>query len=87
MAILLHTEMIEARPAYRLFVRFNNGAVGEIDLRDELWGEMFEPLRDETLFLSARQDPVMGTVVWPNGADFAPEHLLDLLNRQKCEAA
>jgi hypothetical protein len=87
MAILLHTVMIEPRPDCRLFVTFNNGVSGEVDLSNELWGEMFEPLRDEALFLSAHQDSVMGTVVWANGADLAPEYLLDLLQRQSREAA
>lgn len=87
MAILLHTVTIEPLPGYRLLVSFDNGVAGEIDLSNELWGEVFEPLRDESLFLSAHQDAVMGTVVWANGADLAPEHLLDLLQRQAREAA
>lgn len=87
MAILLHTEVVEPRPGHRLFVRFNNGVSGEIDLSAELWGEMFEPLRDEALFMSARQDEVMGTVVWANGADLAPEYLLDLVQKQIQDAA
>jgi Protein of unknown function (DUF2442) len=87
MPILLHTLMIEARPNCRLFVAFNNGVSGEIDLSNELWGEMFEPLRDEALFLTAHQDALLGTVAWANGADLAPEYLLDLLQRQSREAA
>lgn len=85
--MFLHTESIEARPGYRLFVAFNNGISGEIDLTVELWGEMFEPLRDEALFMQAQQDPVMKTVSWPNGADFAPEFLFDLLSKQTEKAA
>ena len=87
MAMLLHTESVEPMPGCRLLVRFNNGISGEIDLNGELWGEMFEPLRDEALFMTARQDAVMGTVVWSNGADLAPEYLLDLLQKQALEAA
>lgn len=87
MTILLHTEIVEPRPGYRLFVRFNTGVSGEIDLSAELWGEMFEPLRDEALFMSAHQDAVMGTVVWENGADLAPEYLLELLRKQTRDAA
>ena len=85
--MFLHTDYIEPRSGYRLFVRFNNGVSGEITLENELWGEVFEPLRDEALFLTARQDPLMGTVVWENGADFAPEFLLDLLSAQTNKAA
>lgn len=83
----MHTSAVEPRPGYRLFVRFNTGVSGEIDLSAELWGEMFEPLRDEALFMSAHQDAVMGTVVWANGADLAPEYLLELLRKQTRDAA
>lgn len=56
-------------------------------LLDELWGEMFEPLKDEALFATARQDGELGTVVWANGADFAPEFLLEAVQRQQRHAA
>jgi len=80
--MFLHLEFVEPRSGHRLFVRFDNGISGEISLLDELWGEMFLPLRDETAFQTAQLDPVMRTVTWANGADFAPEFLLDLLNKQ-----
>ena len=53
---------------------------------DELWGEVFEPLRDEKLFSTAQQNDEMGTVVWANGADFAPEFLFNLLQVQSAGA-
>ena len=85
--MFLQTEYIEPKSGFRLFVRFNNGVSGEINLENEHWGEVFEPLRDEALFLTARQDPLMGTVVWGNGADFAPEFLFDLLVAQTYKVA
>ena len=85
--MFLHTTHVEARSGYRLYLQFNNGVSGEICLLNELWGEAFEPLKDETLFATARQDEVMGTVVWANGADFAPEFLLDLLQSQTKQVA
>jgi hypothetical protein len=36
---------------------------------------MFEPLKDPDLFLQAKVDPELETVIWPNGADLAPEFL------------
>jgi hypothetical protein len=36
---------------------------------------MFEPLRDPTVFGRVRLDPTLHTLVWPNGADLAPEFL------------
>lgn len=56
-------------------MRFADGAEGEADLQDELWGDMFEPLKDKKLFAAFRIDPDLDTLVWPNGADFAPEFL------------
>ena len=85
--MFLHTTHVEARPGHRLLVTFNNGVQGEVALVDELWGSMFEPLRDEAMFATARQCEVMGTVVWANGADFAPEFLMDLLRAQTRQAA
>lgn len=85
--MLLHTEFIEPHPGYRLFVKFNNGISGEVLLEKELWGEVFEPLKDEAIFMTARHDPVMRTVVWDNGADFAPEFLFDLLSKQTAKVA
>ncbi|PIV32867.1 MAG: hypothetical protein COS34_10690 [Lysobacterales bacterium CG02_land_8_20_14_3_00_62_12] len=37
--------------------------------------EVFEPLRNAEYFKSFRLHPELLTVVWPNGADFAPEFL------------
>ncbi len=58
-----------------LHLRFNDGAEGDVDLEDELEGPVFEPLRDIEVFKSFRVHPELHTVVWPNGADFAPEFL------------
>lgn len=85
--MFLHTVQVEPRNDHHLYVLFNNGRSGVVDLFGELWGEVFEPLKDPALFATARQDADMGTVVWANGADFAPEFLLDLLNKQEQKAA
>lgn len=85
--MFLHTTHVSALSGHRLQLRFNNGAEGQVDLSNELWGSVFEPLKDERMFETARQCDVMGTVVWANGADFAPEFLLDLLHAQNLQAA
>jgi hypothetical protein len=58
-------------------VAFSDGAEGEIDLRDDLEGEVFGPLRDPQYFRQFRLDKELHTLVWPNGADFAPEFLYE----------
>jgi hypothetical protein len=60
---------------YRIAVAFEDGTAREIDLEEELWGEMFEPLRDVEVFRAFRLDEELSTIVWANGADLAPEFL------------
>ena len=62
---------------YTIWVRFNNGAEGEVDLEAELEGEVFGPLLNKEAFKSFRVDKEVRTVVWENGADFAPEFLFE----------
>lgn len=85
--MILHTTEVTPLPGYRLFLRFNNGAAGEVDLAAELEGEVFEPLRDPALFATASQHPVLRTVAWANGADLAPEFLFELMRTQQGERA
>jgi len=69
--------LIEARyvSGYVIWLRFSDGLEGEVDLASELEGEVFEPLRDETVFRRFELHPELHTIVWPNRADFAPEFL------------
>jgi hypothetical protein len=73
--------VMDARHAgkYRVWLRFDDGLSGEIDLEDELWGPVFDPLQDVAEFAQLQADAELETVVWPNGADFAPEFLYDRL--------
>lgn len=70
------TEVKVVRP-YILEVTFGDGARRRVDVEPLLYGEMFEPLRDPALFAQVSVDPVLGTVVWPNGADLSPEFLYE----------
>jgi hypothetical protein len=63
------------RGGHRLWLAFNDGVSGEVDLADRLRGPIFEPLKDPAYFAQAKLDPELDTVTWPNGADFAPEFL------------
>jgi len=64
-------------PPYTIEIAFDDGVVRRIDLEPELDGEMFGPLRDPAYFAQVRVDEDAGTVVWPNGADLAPEFLYE----------
>ncbi len=65
---------------YVLYLRFADGSEGEVDLEHELDGEIFVSLKDVSFFKSFTVHPELHTVVWPNGADFAPEFLYDRLH-------
>jgi hypothetical protein len=69
--------VIEGRyvTGYSVWLRFSDGAEGEVDLSNELHGPIFEPLRDIAFFRQFVVHPELKTLVWPNGADFAPEFL------------
>jgi hypothetical protein len=69
--------VLEARHVggYVVWLRFQDGTAGEVDLSGELRGPVFEPLRDLAMFSRFRLDPEFHTLVWPNGADLAPEFL------------
>ena len=71
--------LVEARYVgqYRIRLVFEDGKTGEVDLADELWAEVFEPLRDLEQFKAFRVDRELDTLVWPNGADLAPEFLYE----------
>lgn len=64
----------------KLQLSFNDGEERVVDTGPLLQGPVFEPLRDPSYFAQMRLDPVCGTVVWPNGADFAPEALHEISN-------
>ncbi len=61
-----------------LTLEFSDGVRKTVDVTPLLTGPVFKPLKDPQYFGRVVIDPICGTVVWPNGADFAPEALHDL---------
>jgi len=71
-------DIVEARPlgGHRLYLRYADGAAGELDVAPLLhFTGVFEPLRDPEFFAQVRVNPDIGTIVWPNGADLCPDVL------------
>ena len=64
---------------YTVYLSFSDGSDGEVDLEPELEGEIFQPLKDISYFKDFSLNQELHTVVWPNGADFAPEFLYEKL--------
>jgi len=69
---------VEYETGYRLRLAFDDGSVKVVDLARHLDGEVFEPLRDVTLFRTARLNADIDTVVWKNGADMSPDFLYEI---------
>jgi hypothetical protein len=74
---------VEPLANYTLRLSFDDGSERIVDLADDLWGPMGEPLRDPAYFRQVSVDPELRTIVWPNGfdldpdvlhGDYAPEH-------------
>jgi hypothetical protein len=61
---------VEVRPPYGLHVTFDDGLIRMVDLAEELWGPMFEPLKEPSFFAQVTVEH--GTAVWPNGLDLDP---------------
>lgn len=66
---------------YRLNVTFADGTSGIIDMSGELFEGVFAPLADPEFFAKACVED--GVVVWPNGADIAPDAMYDEIVAQR----
>ena len=73
--MIIHITQVKVVGAHSLDLTFDNGVRKRVNLRHELYGPIFEPLRDVSYFEKAYVDPDSRTVSWPNGADFAPDFL------------
>jgi len=86
--MFLHITKIEMKKgSHEVKLFFNNNEAYTVNLFDSLSGEIFEPLRDDNLFKRGYLNPLTGTIEWENGADFAPEYLLDVAKKQHNIAA
>jgi hypothetical protein len=75
--MILKVKEFSVDDVFKLKVTFNNGETRLVDLSNDLTGEVFEPLRDKSFFKKAYLTE-WNVIEWPNGADFAPEYLLEI---------
>ena len=80
---ILHVERFSYLGGHCLALEFSDGSAGEVDLADDLNGEIFIPLQDPGFFSKATLEG--GSLAWPNGADMAPEYLKDRCRVMVCE--
>ncbi len=60
-----------------LHLTFADGLVGAVDVLERMRGPIFDDARTEAGFAAVRVDAETGTVVWPAGADLAPDTLYE----------
>ena len=80
---LLHT-LTECRAErnYTLWLRFDDGLEGSVNLGDLVHTESFLAISDEETFSRVEIDPVSNAVTWCGGIQLDPEMLYrDLANR------
>ena len=73
--MFLHVTKAKYIEDYKVEVSFNNGRKGVADLFEALRGPIFEPLKDKSIFANLHIDKELATIVWPTGADLAPEYI------------
>lgn len=66
-------------PNYTLDVIFSDGRSGQISVKALLFGPVFEPLKDTSLFKQVSIDD-FGVICWPNNADLASEYVYENLH-------
>ena len=67
--------IVEVRPldGYRLYLCFEDGVEGVIDLAELIPFEgVFAPLKECAKFQEVRLNRELGAIYWPNGADLDP---------------
>jgi len=73
--MFLHVVDVKHVEKYKIEVSFSDGRKGIADLKDSFRGSVFDRLKEINFFAKVCVDSELETVVWPNGADFAPEFL------------
>ena len=84
---MIHVTDVRHRTGHVLHVVFSDGTEGDVDLGPHLEGSVLGALRDPVRFRDAYVDPELGTVVWPGGADVAPEFLYEAIKSGKRSVA
>jgi len=49
---------------FKIWIEFNDGTAGIVDLYDDLWGKVFEPLKNVELFMKFFVSETMKTIAW-----------------------
>lgn len=78
---------VEARPDYRVWIRFDDGLEGELSLAHLVGEGVFAPWEDEAEFRKVFVDEQAGTIAWPGDLDLAPDALHERLSQSQSTAS
>jgi len=79
---MIHVTAVQYVRDKIVWLSFDDGVTGEVDLADLLVGSVFDPLQDTVEFKKVTYSEEIETIIWANGADFAPEFLHELFKQQ-----
>jgi hypothetical protein len=80
---------VKVLDGYRLELSFDDGVRGIVDLKEEIFSRsgVFQPLRNPAYFRQVLLNRELGTIVWPNQADFCPDMLHEQVVKSTAFAA
>lgn len=73
--LIVKVKSVAVLELYKVNVIFEDNTEQTIDLEPLLSGPKYGPLKDPSLFKAVKADHEIGTITWPNGADFDPATL------------
>ena len=74
---------VKVQKDYVLYVRFEDGLEGEVDLSKIVpFKGVFLKLKDPKYFATVRLNRELGTIVWDNGADLSPDYIYSLISKK-----
>ncbi len=73
----------KAKPHYVLWVRFDDGLEGEVDLSDHVGKGIYKAWESEDFWHSVHIDSLGGTVCWNNDIDLDPYVLREMILKSK----
>ena len=65
----------KAEDDYRLWIRFDDGLEGSVNLGDLVLTETYQAISDEATFSRVAIDPISNSVMWAGGIKLDPEVL------------
>ncbi|MBI3534952.1 MAG: DUF2442 domain-containing protein [Deltaproteobacteria bacterium] len=78
--MIIHIIHVKYCGEFCLHLKFNDGFEKDIDMWPLIknQGGLLESLKDKVFFSKVTLDTESGTIMWPNGVDYAPDVLYQL---------